>query len=524
MSVIAQEADFGDLLDLDSLACFGYFSFSTFLAFNNTAMFNICGSHSSHREHYIGEYLLLNTIKKGPSSEVRRAQHVLTGAHVVVKAIRRQGISRFFQEVKCFKRVSHPNITQLFEVLVTPDKYFLVMEQVGGGNLQEHLEDNGAMDEGEARTVFRQVVSAVQHCHQKGVIHRDLTPDNILIEIDDKIKLSDFHFSTQVRKDQQCTFCGSIEYSAPEILNRNIYDGRKADVWSLGVLLFRMLTGVTPFAGDNIAEVKSQILSGNYQVPSFMSRGAQRLLRKLLTVNPSKRPTVDDVMKDPWVNKGQKKILKPYREPPRGELDPKIVLMMISLGCRPDYVQESVTQRKFDRLMGTYLILKMMKTKMPGRKIRVKPFRTSYTSSSSTTTSSSQEVGRLFDKKTKEPSIPRKCLRLRVTTTPPTLDTMTTNASESSTDTSSKDNINYSIEIGRSSQSSSSTTTSSNGGEAHKSSPAWQEVARRAFQFLLKFLCCGSSAKKEHHKRSEIRTTGNLKVRSSRKAGQWYGR
>ncbi|XP_036154800.1 serine/threonine-protein kinase MARK2-like [Myotis myotis] len=473
-------------------------------------MFNICSSHSSHREHYIGEYLLLKTIKKGPSSEVRWAQHILTGAHVVVKAIRRKGISRFFEEVHCFKRVSHPNITKLFEVLVTPDKYFLVMEHVGGGNLLEYLEDNGPMDEGEARTIFRQVVSAVQHCHQKGVIHRDLTPDNILIEVDDTIKLSDFHFSTQVREDTQYTFCGSINYSAPEILKRNIYDGRKADVWSLGVLLYKILTGVTPFAGDNIAEVKSQILSGNYQVPSFMSGRVQRLLKKLLTVDPNKRPTMEDVMKDPWVNKGHKKILKPYREPPRGELDPQIMKTMLSLGCIPDYIQESLAQRKFDHLMGTYLILRTMKTKMPGRKIRVKPFRTSYTSSSSTT-ASSQEGARLFDKKTKQPSIPSKSLRLRVTTTQPTLDTMTTTASESSTDTSIKD-IRYSVEIGRSSESSSSSTTSSSGGDAHRSSPAWQEVARRAFQFLLKFVCCGSSAKKEHRKRSKIRTTANLKL------------
>ncbi|XP_070264811.1 serine/threonine-protein kinase MARK2-like [Myotis yumanensis] len=465
-------------------------------------MFNICPCPSPHRGHYIGEYLLLNTIQKGPSSEVRLAQHILTGAHVIVKAIRRKGIPRFYQEVHCFKKVNHPNIAKLFEVLITEDKFFLVMENIQGDSLLEHLQDNGTMSEGEARTMFRQVVSAVQYCHQKNIIHRDLTPGNILIDNDMTIKLIDFGYSKQVKDHMLSTFCGSIGYAAPEMLQGCTYDGRKSDVWSLGVLLYRMLTGVTPFEGDNITNVKRQIISGDYQVPSILSKKAQKFLRKLLTVDPSKRPTMEAVMKDRWLNKGHKKIMKPYREPPKVKVDPEIVRTMNHLGCRRESIEDSLGHRKFDRFMGTYLILTTMKTKMPGRHIKVKPFRTTYTSSSSTTCSS-QEVGQPLNRKTKKHSIPPNCQRFRVPAEP-IIETKAASSSQSTIADSitSIYRVNT-IEISGSSQISSSTTSSSSDGAAHRSSQGWREAARRAFQFLLRCLSCGSSAKVEHHEKNK---------------------
>ncbi|XP_005860879.1 PREDICTED: serine/threonine-protein kinase MARK2-like [Myotis brandtii] len=299
----------------------------------------------------------------------------------------------------------------------------------------------------------------------------------------------------------QSTLCGSIAYVAPEMLQDCTYDGRKSDVWSLGVLLYRMLTGVTPFEGDNITKVKRQILSGDYQVPSILSKRVQKLLRKLLTVDPSQRPTMEQVMKDRWLNKGHKKIMKPYKEPPRVEVDPAIVRTMSDLGCSRESIQDSLGHRKFDSDMGTYLILSTMKTKMPGRHIKVKPFRTTYTSSSSTTCSS-QDVGQPLNRKTKKPSIPPNCLRFRVPAKP-IIETKAASSSESTIDNSisSTDKINT-IEIGASS---SSTTTSSSEGAAHRSSPAWRKVARRACQFLLRFFCCGSSAKEEHQKETKIK-------------------
>ncbi|XP_070264810.1 serine/threonine-protein kinase MARK2-like [Myotis yumanensis] len=424
------------------------------------AMFNICACPSPYRGHCIGDYLLLNTIQKGPSSEVRLAQHILTGAHVIIKAVRRKGIPRFYQEVHCFKKVNHPNIAKLFEVLVTEDKFFLVMENIQGDSLLEHLQDNGTMSEGEARTMFRQVVSAVQYCHRKNIIHRDLTPGNILIDNDMTIKLIDFGYSKQVKDHMLSTFCGSIGYAAPEMLQGCTYDGRKSDVWSLGVLLYRMLTGVTPFEGDNITNVKRQIISGDYQVPSILSKKAQKLLRKLLTVDPSKRPTMEAVMKDRWLNKGHKKIMKPYREPPKGRVDPEIVRAMNHFGCRRESIQDSLGHRKFDSLMGTYLILTTMKTKMPGRHIKVKPFRIIFTSRSSTKCSS-QEVGQPLNRKTKKHSIPPNCQRFRVPAKP-IIEFKGASSSQSTTDNSitSTYQVNT-IEIGASSKSSNSTTSSS---------------------------------------------------------------
>nr|KAF6346977.1 hypothetical protein mPipKuh1_011259 [Pipistrellus kuhlii] len=394
------------------------------------------------------------------------------------------------------------------------------MEHASEGDLLEHLKHYGQMDEGEARTVFRQIVSAVQYCHQKGIVHRDLKPGNILIDSDMTIKLTDFGFSKEVSDFKQSTFCGTICYSAPEILQRQTYDGRKTDVWSLGVLLYRMLTGVVPFEGDNFVNVRKHILSGHFYIPYFMSMEVQKLLRKLLTIDPSQRPTLEDVMKDPWLNKGQETMLRPYSELPRSDLDPQVTEMMQSLGFKQDDIQESVTQRKFDRVMGTYLILRMMKTKMPGRTVRVRPCYSPDTSSKSL----SQEDGKPFDENTKEPAVSSKCLQLRVTTSPPNLETT---PPEHSPDTPRAD-LQLSNGDSLSIQNNSSTSSASSGGgapegAAHESclqarqpeggtpvapsSPIQgrQSIARRAFQFFIRFICCGPPTEKKHLKRTKIK-------------------
>lgn len=214
--------------------------------------------------HFVGNYVFQRTISKGAGATVSLARHMPTATNVVIKAINKKGCPEFPQEAQCLQTLNHPNITSLFEVIATQDKVYLVMEHMRGGDLREHLETHGRMTEREARVVFRQLVSALQYCHHRGIVHRDLKPDNILLEANNFIKLADFGFAKEAKGQNLSTFCGTIYYMAPEILQLQDYDGCKADVWSLGVTLYKTVTGKLPFKGANFVRQRAKILAGKF--------------------------------------------------------------------------------------------------------------------------------------------------------------------------------------------------------------------------------------------------------------------
>ncbi|KAK1333702.1 hypothetical protein QTO34_006088 [Cnephaeus nilssonii] len=365
-------------------------------------MSNDFAAPSAIQGRCIGDYVLQDSIGQGACAKVYLAWHELTGTEVVVKAISLKGFPRYHREVYSLQNLNHPNITKLFEVITTPDKLYLVMEHVRGGDLREHLENHGPLSERQARAAFRQVVSALRYCHQRGIAHRDLKPDNILLDEDGTWKLADFGFSRKVSDDcKLSTFCGTFHYLAPELLQREPYDGRRADVWSLGVTLYRTVTGTVPFHADSFAKMRDQVLAGQFEVPPFMTRKGKHFLRTLLTVDPSQRPTLDEVMQHPWLNVGREE-LRPYSEPPGGDLDPQVLETMQSLGFEPDQIERSARERRFDRVMGTYRILKQMETRMPGLRVKVRPYR----SPDSSDISSSYEAAPPSDGGTGEASQP----------------------------------------------------------------------------------------------------------------------
>lgn len=143
--------------------------------------------------------------------------------------------------------------------------------------------------------------------------------ENILVDGERNIKLADFGFSMEFTDEKLSTFCGTVFYIAPDSLQLQAYEGPKVDVWSLGVILYNMVTGTLPFEGQNFWEVKRQILSGHFLVPDFLSLECAELLKKLMTLNASQRLSLEDILKDPWVNRGQEEELRPYCK-----LDPQV--------------------------------------------------------------------------------------------------------------------------------------------------------------------------------------------------------
>ncbi|XP_066474907.1 serine/threonine-protein kinase MARK1 isoform X3 [Tiliqua scincoides] len=320
---------------------------------------------STNEDHpHIGNYRLLKTIGKGNFAKVKLARHVLTGREVAVKIIDKTqlnptSLQKLFREVRIMKILNHPNIVKLFEVIETEKTLYLVMEYASGGEVFDYLVAHGRMKEKEARAKFRQIVSAVQYCHQKCIVHRDLKAENLLLDGDMNIKIADFGFSNEFTIGNKLdTFCGSPPYAAPELFQGKKYDGPEVDVWSLGVILYTLVSGSLPFDGQNLKELRERVLRGKYRIPFYMSTDCENLLKKLLVLNPIKRGSLEQIMKDRWMNVGhEEEELKPYTEPEPDFNDTKIIDIMVTMGFARDEIHDSLVNQKYDEVMATYLLL-----------------------------------------------------------------------------------------------------------------------------------------------------------------------
>ncbi|XP_058613176.1 serine/threonine-protein kinase MARK2 isoform X10 [Onychostoma macrolepis] len=334
--------------------------------------------HSTADEQpHIGCYRLLKTIGKGNFAKVKLAKHVLTGKEVAVKIIDKtqlnsSSLQKLFREVRIMKLLNHPNIVKLFEVIETDKTLYLVMEYASGGEVFDYLVAHGRMKEKEARAKFRQIVSAVQYCHQKCIVHRDLKAENLLLDADMNIKIADFGFSNEFTLGNKLdTFCGSPPYAAPELFQGKKYDGPEVDVWSLGVILYTLVSGSLPFDGQNLKELRERVLRGKYRIPFYMSTDCENLLKKFLILNPTKRGSLEQqIMKDRWMNVGHEDDeLKPYIEPQPDYKDPKRTGqhpssaggwkrdIMLRMGYSLDEIQDSLINQKYNDVMATYLLL-----------------------------------------------------------------------------------------------------------------------------------------------------------------------
>ncbi|XP_035598952.1 MAP/microtubule affinity-regulating kinase 3-like isoform X12 [Oncorhynchus keta] len=313
---------------------------------------------------HVGNYRLLKTIGKGNFAKVKLARHILTGREVAIKIIDKtqlnpNSLQKLFREVRIMKLLNHPNIVKLFEVIETERTLYLVMEYASGGEVFDYLVAHGRMKEKEARAKFRQIVSAVQYCHQKHIVHRDLKAENLLLDADMNIKIADFGFSNEFTIGNKLdTFCGSPPYAAPELFQGKKYDGPEVDVWSLGVILYTLVSGSLPFDGQNLKELRERVLRGKYRIPFYMSTDCENLLKRFLVLNPAKRGTFEQIMKDRWINVGSEEDeLKPFVEPEQDITDQKRIDVMVGMGFSPEEIQESLAKMKYDEITATYLLL-----------------------------------------------------------------------------------------------------------------------------------------------------------------------
>ncbi|XP_060807945.1 serine/threonine-protein kinase MARK2 isoform X3 [Amyelois transitella] len=315
-------------------------------------------------EPHIGKYKLLKTIGKGNFAKVKLAKHVPTGKEVAIKIIDKTqlnpgSLQKLFREVRIMKMLDHPNIVKLFQVIETEKTLYLVMEYASGGEVFDYLVLHGRMKEKEARAKFRQIVSAVQYCHQKRIIHRDLKAENLLLDGEMNIKIADFGFSNEFTPGAKLdTFCGSPPYAAPELFQGKKYDGPEVDVWSLGVILYTLVSGSLPFDGSTLRELRERVLRGKYRIPFYMSTDCENLLKKFLVLNPAKRASLESIMRDKWMNTGyEEDELRPYVEPQQDFKDHKRIEALVCLGYNRQDIECSLAEAKYDDVFATYLLL-----------------------------------------------------------------------------------------------------------------------------------------------------------------------
>uniref|UniRef100_A0A665X694 non-specific serine/threonine protein kinase n=1 Tax=Echeneis naucrates TaxID=173247 RepID=A0A665X694_ECHNA len=318
-------------------------------------------SSEEQQQPHVGNYRLLKTIGKGNFAKVKLARHILTGREVAIKIIDKTQLNPNIIFGILFLRV----VTRCLFLPVSFDLQHLPLCLIpsvsvsSAGEVFDYLVAHGRMKEKEARAKFRQIVSAVQYCHQKHIVHRDLKAENLLLDADMNIKIADFGFSNEFTLGNKLdTFCGSPPYAAPELFQGKKYDGPEVDVWSLGVILYTLVSGSLPFDGQNLKELRERVLRGKYRIPFYMSTDCENLLKRFLVLNPAKRGTLEQIMKDRWINAGfEDDELKPYTEPELDITDQKRIDVMVGMGYNLEEIQDSLAKMKYDEITATYLLL-----------------------------------------------------------------------------------------------------------------------------------------------------------------------
>lgn len=292
------------------------------------------GSASRGRKTHIGPWQLGRTLGKGATGRVRLAKHAFTGQTAAIKIVSKKsaamvqsasmrqmdndttsnisgartmpfGIER---EIVIMKLIEHPHIISLYDIWENRGELYLVLEYVEGGELFDYVMRNGALPEGEAVRLLRQLIAGLAYCHRFNICHRDLKPENILLDQDHNIKIADFGMAAlQPNGQYLTTSCGSPHYAAPEIIAGKQYRGDQADIWSVGIILYAMLNGCLPFNGRDLHDTLARVKKGEYYLDTeVLSVEAADLIQRILQKRPDQRIAMSNIWRHPLLKKYEK--------------------------------------------------------------------------------------------------------------------------------------------------------------------------------------------------------------------------
>ena len=325
---------------------------------------------SSENNKQIGDYLLNEEIGSGGFAKVVLGIHIPTGEKVAIKIMDKQQIlsdelnkERVLSEISILKIVRHNNIIKLYEVMETPQKIYLVMEYCDGGELFDYIVSKQHLSEKQACVFFQELIDALTYLHSQNIVHRDVKPENILLESSGKsltCKLIDFGISRTYTLDKLITTpCGTASYAPPEMHRGEEYYGLLSDVWSAGVLLYAMVFGYLPFCEEDEDTNIDNIIKGNYEIPDEASPELNDFLLHILDIDPISRYDLEQIKKHPWYN-----LVTPVRSLPgiiighhKIPIDERILNVCEAYGFKKDEVMESVKDNKYDNKSSIYYII-----------------------------------------------------------------------------------------------------------------------------------------------------------------------
>jgi serine/threonine protein kinase len=332
--------------------------------------------------HSVGPFILGKSLGAGATGKVKLGFHKETGFKVAVKIINKEFLAsrpsmrkKVEREIVVMKIIDHPNVLKLYDVYETSKYLFLILEYVEGGELFDYLVSKGSLEPAEALHFFQQIIRGLDYCHSHVICHRDLKPENLLfVENEKSIKIGDFGMASLMRSSTLLqTSCGSPHYASPEVVSGTKYNGMMADIWSCGVILYALLSGKLPFDDESIGKLLAKVKRGIFSMPAFLPKEAQDLINKMITVDVSKRITMQGIKEHPWFKSNNPlpqntMVLVSVEEMQADPLedlsmiDDEILrsLKALGLGSEVD-IQLALTARKPNVIMVFYRLLEMRK-------------------------------------------------------------------------------------------------------------------------------------------------------------------
>ncbi|XP_075029012.1 serine/threonine-protein kinase SIK2 isoform X2 [Calonectris borealis] len=317
----------------------------------------------------VGFYDIEGTLGKGNFAVVKLARHRITRSEVAIKIIDKSqldavNLEKIYREVQIMKMLDHPHIIKLYQVMETKSMLYLVTEFAKNGEIFDYLASHGRLSESEARRKFWQILSAVEYCHGRKIVHRDLKAENLLLDNNMNIKIADFGFGNFYKSGEPLTtWCGSPPYAAPEVFEGQQYEGPQLDIWSMGVVLYVLVCGALPFDGPTLPILRQRVLEGRFRIPYFMSEECEHLIRRMLVLDPSKRLTIAQIKEHKWMLievPAQRPVLYPpgeENEPSIGEYNEQVLRLMHSLGIDQQKTIESLQNKSYNHFAAIYYLL-----------------------------------------------------------------------------------------------------------------------------------------------------------------------